>query len=225
MTTRRLASIVLVILSGIAAGFFFRDVGLGRTLGVAVALWLVLSVACRPPLTPLVSASRADGRRYLLAVVCPVADAAAAAARIEAAWAGREHPQDTVVRLVVPIQSRFLDRWASAVDRPRTEARRKLRAITTSLADSGIPAEESVGDEDVVQAVEDEICQFPATEVVLLTGIGEEPAKVRRTSDELRSRLVAYFRHIHVEDDPTERRPAQGTDHPAYRPPPTLQPQ
>ncbi|HXF32163.1 MAG TPA: hypothetical protein VN522_11640 [Solirubrobacterales bacterium] len=222
MSTRKLASIILAILVGGAAGFGFRDVGIGRTLGVAIALWIVLSVACRRPRTPLVSAARVDGRSYLLAVVCPFADATEAAARIKAAWTGRARPQDTVVRLVVPIRTGFLDRWASAIDGARADALRELRAVTASLAEAGIPAEASIGDEDVVQAVADEINLFPATEVVLLSGIDEEPAKVQRTSDELRSRLVAYYRHVYVGEDSPEREPARGPDHPAYRPLPTL---
>jgi hypothetical protein len=222
MSPGKVASIVLAIILGGAAGFVFRDVGVGRTLGLAIALWIILSVACRRPRTSLVSAAGADGRRYLLAVVCPVADAAAAASRIEAAWMEREHPGDTVLRLVVPIRTSFLDRWASAVDGPRAEARGKLRAVTASLAEAGIPAEASIGDEDVVQAVEDEICTFPATEVVLYTGLGEEPAKVRRMADELRSRLVAYFRHVYVGEEAAERGAAHGPDHPAHRPPRTV---
>jgi hypothetical protein len=122
----------------------------------------------------------------------------------------------------VPIRTGFLDRWASAVDGARAEARGKLRDVTASLAESGIPVEASVGDENVVQAVEDEICTFPATEVVLLTGAGEEPARVRRMSDELRSRLVAYFRHVYVGEDEADRAPTRGPDRPAYRPPRTV---
>jgi hypothetical protein len=222
MSPGKVVSIVLAILLGGAAGFVFRDVGVGRTLGLAFALWIILSVACRSPRTQLVSATGVDGRRYLLAVVCPVADAAAAAARIEAAWMERGDPRDTVVRLVVPIRAGFLDRWASAVDGARAEARGKLGAVTARLAEVGIRAEASIGDEDVVQAVEDEICTFPATEVVLFTGLGEEPAKVRRMAGELRSRLVAYFRHVYVGEGQAERGAGRGPDHPAYRPPRTV---
>jgi hypothetical protein len=217
MSPGKVVSIVLAILAGGAAGFLFRDVGVGRTLGIGLALWIIFSVACRSPRTALVSASRVDGRRYLLAVVCPVADAAAAAARIKAAWTERDHPQDTVVRLVVPIKTGFLDRWASAVDGARAEAGEKLRAVTASLASAGIPAEASVGDENVVQAVEDEISLFPATEVVLLTGADEDPGKVRRVAEDLRSRLVCSFRHVHVAADsvgqpPKRRRRRRSAD-------------
>jgi hypothetical protein len=89
MSPGKVVSIVLAILAGGAVGFVIRDVGVGRTLGLGLALWIILSVACRSPRPPLVSAAGADGRRYLLAVVGPVADAAAAAARIEAAWMER----------------------------------------------------------------------------------------------------------------------------------------
>jgi hypothetical protein len=222
MSLRRLAAVVLVIFICGGLGFVFRDVGIGRTVGVGIALWIVLSVACRAPRKALVSAPRADGRLYLLAVVCPIADAAAAAARIKASWAERKNPEDTVVRLVVPIRCGVLDRWSSAVDGARAEARRKLQSVTAGLAEAGIAVEASIGDEDVVQAVEDEISLFPATEVILFTGFEEEAAKVRRTAEELRSRLVAYFRHVHVGVEPAQRGAAPGPDHPAYRPRPAL---
>jgi hypothetical protein len=121
--------------------------------------------------------------------------------------------------LVAPVETGFLDRWASDVDGSRAAARRKLRAVAASLAESGIAVEASVGEEDVVQAVEDEISLFPATEVVLLTGIAEDAAKVRRTAEELRSRLVAYFRHVRVGEDEAQAGPVRGPDQPAYRRP------
>ena len=70
-----------------------------------------------------------------------------------------------------------------------------------------------VGDENVVQAVEDEIGSFPATEVVLLTGLGEDVAKVRAIAEELRSRLVASFGHVVVAGDaPLPAAPVLGVE-------------
>jgi hypothetical protein len=56
-----------------------------------------------------------------------------------------------------------------------------------------VAAEARVGDEDIVQAVEDQLQSFPATEVVLVSGDGED---VDAAAAELGSRLRADFLHV-----------------------------
>ena len=46
-------------------------------------------------------------------------------------------------------------------------------ATVAALAKAGVKAEARVGDEDVVQAVEDQLQTFPATEVVLVSADGD----------------------------------------------------
>jgi hypothetical protein len=194
----KLPLIVVAIFVPGAAGFYLGDAGIGKVIGVGLGLGIVLAASCRRPRTPLVSAASADRRDHLLAVVCPVTDDRAVARRINLALARSERPAEAEVRLVAPIELGFLARWGSDLDRARAEAQRKLQAIAAPLAEAGIAIDARVGDEDVVQAVEDEISVFPATEVVLLTGLDEDATKVRRISAELRSRLVASFRHVVV---------------------------
>ena len=63
------------------------------------------------------------------------------------------------------------------------------------LAKAGIEAEARVGDEDIVQAVEDQLQTFPATQVVLASGEAELDSD-GAAIEELGSRLAAEFRHV-----------------------------
>jgi len=65
----------------------------------------------------------------------------------------------------------------------------------TALAKAGIAAEARVGDEDVVQAVEDQLQSFAASEVVL---VGEENESDDAAAAELDARLRAGFRRVEL---------------------------
>ncbi len=71
------------------------------------------------------------------------------------------------VRVLVPARIGFLDRWASDVEGARHRAQQRLVVTVAALAKAGVAAEARVGDEDIVQAVEDQLQSYPATEVVL----------------------------------------------------------
>ena len=96
-----------------------------------------------------------------------------------------------------PARIGFLDRWMSDVEPARQEAQRNLVATVAALAKAGIAAEARVGDEDVVQAVEDQLQSFPATEVVLV-GEGEASDADEAAAVELESRLRAEFRRVEL---------------------------
>ena len=76
---------------------------------------------------------------------------------------------DAEVRVLAPARIGFLDRWASDVEGARDEAQRNLVATVAALAKDGIEAEARVGDEDFVQAVEDQLQSYAADEVVLVS--------------------------------------------------------
>jgi nucleotide-binding universal stress UspA family protein len=79
------------------------------------------------------------------------------------------------VRVVVPVPSHRLDRWLSAEDEARHEAEAQLARTAGTLVAAGLPVSGSVGDPDPAQALEDELRDFAADEVVLLTDDGEDP--------------------------------------------------
>jgi hypothetical protein len=59
-------------------------------------------------------------------------------------------------------------------------------------------AEARVGDEDLVQAVEDQLRSFAATDVILVTGSAEEDPAAEAAATELKRRLRAEFRRLTV---------------------------
>lgn len=101
------------------------------------------------------------------------------------------------VRVLVPARIGFLDRWASDVEGARHRAQQRLVVTVAALAKAGIAAEARVGDEDIVQAVEDQLQSYPATDVVLVSGgeDGEDEA-----AETLRSRLRAGFHQVRIGD-------------------------
>ncbi|HEX6601300.1 MAG TPA: hypothetical protein VF030_01530, partial [Solirubrobacterales bacterium] len=100
------------------------------------------------------------------------------------------------VMVLAPARIGFLDRWASDVEAARRDAQRRLVLSVAALAAAGIEAEGRVGDEDVVQAVEDQLGSFAATEVIFVSAAGEENKAAAAAADELRSRLRADFRWV-----------------------------
>jgi len=99
------------------------------------------------------------------------------------------------VRVLVPARIGFLDRWASDVESARQAAQAQLVATVAALAKAGVAAEARVGDEDIVQAVEDQLQSYPATEVVLV-GDGEDGED--KAAAELGTRLEAEFRRVRL---------------------------
>ena len=124
------------------------------------------------------------------------------AAQVEGG-AGRQGAA-TAVLVLAPARLGFLDRWASDLEGARREAQRNLVITVASLAKAGVEAEARVGDEDLVQAVEDQLGSFAATEVMLvMAGAGEDPAAAH-AADELERRLRARFRRL-ILSDPAAR--------------------
>jgi hypothetical protein len=148
--------------------------GLGMAVGAVAATALVVFASrARPDRRIEVAEHQDKGHRVL---VVATAEATAASAQRIAALAGT--PED--VRVVVPIPSHRLDRWLSAEDDARREAEARLARSAGALVAAGLPVSGSVGDHDPAQALEDELRDFPADEVVLLIANGKDPlAKIQ----------------------------------------------
>jgi len=182
--------IIAAICAAVAAAMSLSGTELGAGLGMAVgalaATSLITFAARAKPDDRLeVATSRDAGHRVL---VVATAEPTPEAAQRVAELAG----QATDVRLVVPVPSHRLDRWLSAEDKARHEAEARLARSAGSLVAAGLPVSGSVGDPDPAQALEDELRDFAADEVVLLTDNGKDPlAKVE-------SRLGLPLRRISV---------------------------
>lgn len=196
MAPWKLPIVVAAIAVPIVAAFYVSP-GLGLAAGAFVAVGIVLvAVRQRPRDAIGRSAARADRRRCLVVVGRAVEEMAALeqiAAAIQAGGAG-----GTEVRVLAPAPIGFLDRWASDVEEARREAQRRLVITVASLARVGIAAEARVGDEDLVQAVEDQLQSYPATAVILVTGSAEEDPAGEAAAAELAQRLRVEFRRLAV---------------------------
>jgi hypothetical protein len=167
-----------------------------------VAVAIVAIAARQRPQGPIGSAPAEDSRRHVLLVAATAVEDPEAVAEVARAVGlngegddRHEDAEDVDVRVLAPARIRFLDRWASDVEPARRAAQANLVATVAALAKAGIEAEARVGDEDLVQAVQDQLHTFPATDVVLVSAAGdgeEDDAAV----GELERRLRPEFRHV-----------------------------
>jgi hypothetical protein len=199
MAPWKLPLIVVAIALPIAGAFLVGGPGLGVAAGALAGVAILVIAARLRPRGPIVSAPARDQRRHVLLVItCPVEEPTAVR-KIVAATLPRGAQDDAEVLVLAPARIGFLDRWASDVEGARQRAQENLVATVAALAKAGIAAEARVGDEDVVQAVEDQLQSFSATEVILV--VGEDPGETPEggaAATELGSRLEAEFRRVAV---------------------------
>jgi hypothetical protein len=194
----KLPLIVAAIAVPIVGAFFFGGPGLGLAIGALVAAAIVIVAVRQRPRRAIGSAPGESGAERLLVVVTdPLEDAEAIEGIVDLAEA-EDGGTRAEVMVLAPARIGFLDRWASDVERARRAAQERLVISVASLAAAGVEAEARVGDENVVQAVEDVVGSFPADEVVLVSAAGEEGEAVRAAAEELRARLRGGFRWVRV---------------------------
>jgi hypothetical protein len=178
----------------IAAAFMLGGPGVGVAVGALVTV-TILAVAVRQRPEGPIGVTGEGGERHVLIVASEDVEDPADVARITSAAGLGGQVEATDVRVLVPARIGFLDRWASDVEGARHRAQQRLVVTVAALAKAGVAAEARVGDEDIVQAVEDQLQSYPATEVVLVSGgeDGEDEA-----AEHLRSRLRADFHHVQL---------------------------
>jgi hypothetical protein len=192
----KLPLIVVAIVVPIVFAFYLGGPGVGMAGGALVAVAIVAVAVRQRPRGAIGPARPADGRHRLLIVLGrPLEDRAAIEAVAVAARGDGEEPAETL--LLSPARIGFLDRWTSDLEAARREAQQRLVLSVASLAKAGVAAEGRVGDEDLVQAVEDQLGTFPADEVILIEG-GEEDPVAEAAATELRARLRPRFRRLQV---------------------------
>jgi hypothetical protein len=186
---------VVAIAVLIVGGFYAGGPGVGVALGALVAVGIVaVAVRARPRGAIGAQPPDAGDRRLLIVAGRPVEEPRAIAEIAAAAMP--ERGREAEVMVLAPARIGFLDRWASDVEGARRQAQQSLVITVASLAKAGVSAEARVGDEDLVQAVEDAIQIFPATEVILVTGDDDEDPGAATAAAELEDRLRAGFRHL-----------------------------
>lgn len=186
----KLPLVVAAIAVPIAVAFFFGGPGVGVAIGSLVAVGIVFyAVAQRPRGAIGPQPEQVDGQRALVVLADRLEDPQAVE-RVAGLATGRAG----TVMVLAPAQIGFLDRWASDVEHARREAQQRLVVSVAALAAAGLDAEARVGDEDIVQAVEDQLGSFPATKVILVGA--EEDEAAAQAARELRARLRPSFDYV-----------------------------
>ncbi len=203
MAPWKLPLLVVAIAVPTVAAFYVGGPGVGVSVGALVAVAIVVFAVRARPREAIGNAPAADSRHRLLIVTACALEDENAIGRI-AAEATAEEGGAAEVLVLAPARIGFLDRWASDLEGARRAAQRNLVITVASLAKVGVAAEARVGDEDLVQAVEDAVGSYPATEVILVTA-GEEsdPAATSAAAD-LEERLRVPLLWLTV-SDPTTR--------------------
>jgi hypothetical protein len=200
----KLPLIVAGVVVPTVAAFMLGGPGVGVAIGALAALGLVVVAIHQRPEGPIASADRGDAKHHVLIVAAGgVEDPADVAEIIRVAGIRGDDGEEDEVRVLVPARIGFFDRWASDVEDARHRAQQRLVMTVAALAKAGVAAEARVGDEDIVQAVEDQLQSYPATEVVLVSGEGDE---AEEAAAELRSRLRVEFHHVELSRSEGERR-------------------
>ncbi len=196
MAPWKLPLIVAGVVVPIVAAFMLGGPGVGFAVG-ALAAVTILTVAARQRPEGPIGAEEKTGKRHVLIVAAGDVEDPADVARITGAAGLGDQAEGVDVRVLVPARIGFFDRWASDVEGARHRAQQRLVVTVAALAKAGVAAEARVGDEDIVQAVEDQLQSYPATEVVLVSasGDGEDEA-----AEKLRSRLRAEFHRVRIGD-------------------------
>jgi len=195
MAPWKLPLLVAAIAVPIAIAFALGGAAAGVAAGALAAAAIVVVAVRQRPLGPLgATPAEDDARHVLLVLTCSVEEPADVRRLLaEAGLAGGRARADVLV--LSPAKIGFLDRWASDIEAAREAAQRNLVATVAGLAKAGVVAEARVGDEDVVQAVEDQLQSFAASEVVLVSEAGADHSAA---AAELQSRLRSEFRLIEL---------------------------
>jgi hypothetical protein len=190
--------IVAAIVVPVVAGFLIGGPPLGLGVGFLACASLVVIAARQRPSGTIETAPSTDDRRHLLIVASREIDDPADVEALARATGLDADDQDVEVLVLAPSTSGFLDRWASDVAAAREEAQRKLVVTLAALSRAEVAAEAQVGDAALVQAVEDQLRTFPATEVFLATGTPAEDPEGERAAGELGRRLRQPFSRLEL---------------------------
>jgi hypothetical protein len=194
----KLPLLVFAIVVPIVVGTLLGGPGVGLALAALAAVGIVYWAVQMRPRGGIGETPDAQVRRRLLVVVSRAVEDEATTMAI-AAEAGIDGSRDLAeVMVLAPLRIGFLDRWASDLEPAREEAQKSLVISVASLARVGVVAEARVGDEDIVQAVEDQVGSYAATEVILVTASDEDDPDAADAADELARRLRTGFRRLVV---------------------------
>ncbi len=184
--------ILLALIVPAAVGFGLGGPGLGISIAGLSLVALAVIAALVIPRDPIGRKPHPElARRLLVVTTFPIEDSRSIQRVADEVRLGFDE-NDAEIRLLTPAANTFLRRWATDLERARDRAQRDLVVSVASLTLAGVDASASVGDENLVQAVDDELASYDATEVFLITrGDPESEAAAQ-----LRKRLLPAFHHV-----------------------------
>jgi hypothetical protein len=169
--------LIALIAAAVAASMALSGsvgVGLGMAVGALAATALIVFAVQARPRERVEVAEGSEGEHRVLVLATSEATAETAQ-RIATLAAGADD-----VRLLVPVPSDRLERWLSAEDDARAEGQRRLAHSAGALVAAGLPVSGSLGDPDPAQALEDELRDYPADEVLVLAEGDDDPLAALR---------------------------------------------
>ena len=182
----------------VVGAFYLGGPGVGVAAGALAAVTIVVAAVRQRPRVAIGAApAQAERRRVLVVIERPVEEPAAIQ-RIAAAISAADAASAASVEVLVlsPARIGFLDRWASDVEGARRAAQQRLVITVAALAKAGVAAEARVGDEDLVQAVEDQLGGFAATDVILVGAAPSEDPDEDAAAADLQERLRGSFQRL-----------------------------
>jgi hypothetical protein len=137
-----------------------------------------------------------SGTRHVLVVASATLRGEDLRREVEAGGAGVE------LDVLAPILTSRAHYWASDVDHEREEAHERLQASLVWAAEHGFAAKGEVGDPDPLVAIEDELRDFGADEVIIATPARERTSWLaNRMLGHLARELDVPVRQVAVTDD------------------------
>ncbi|MFN8160313.1 MAG: hypothetical protein U0R52_04615 [Solirubrobacterales bacterium] len=169
-----------------AVGMLVGGPGIGVAAGEMCALVIVVVAAMQRPDEPIEIAPATDSGGHLLLLAGEPVDEPGVVEGLLGLLEERPSPPAEIL-VVAPARASALSQWLSDVEPAREEAQVRLVHSLAGLAAAGLDARGQVGDGDLLQAAEDALRSFPATDVVLVHA-GHDRA-TGRAAEELRRRL------------------------------------
>jgi hypothetical protein len=147
-------------------GFLLLDAGVGLLLGMATAAaLLIVAVRTTHDVAIEVAAPGPGVPGCVLVLAAAPIESPPVAQRVARITEATDCGSAMVV---APAHSGFVDRFAGDLEASRFESQRVLTLSLASLAAAGVHAEGRVGDGDPLQAAEDELRSYAASEVVVV---------------------------------------------------------
>ncbi|HEU4529037.1 MAG TPA: hypothetical protein VFT80_14050 [Actinomycetota bacterium] len=111
------------------------------------------------------------------------------------------------VNVVCPLHTSTIRHWVSDLDGARAEAKNRVQRAVEVLRVHGCETRGEIGDEDALQAIEDELRTFGADEIIVLTRHGARAGELDPSIvEQARTRFALPITHLVAESRPEPAR-------------------